>query len=265
MSERSPILLPQALVYWVKNTSLLVDHQQQLPQLEQYADDIIVGENNGQTVVARELADEHELPDGYSLRPVRELVSHWTIGQFEQTSRALQLLEWKRNHQFCSRCGHTTELQPIEHCLRCPQCHYSQYPRINPCVIVAITRGSQILLARSAQRHTSMFGLIAGFVEVGETLEQAVARETLEEVGIQLKNIQYVASQPWPFPSNLMLAFTAEYAGGELQLQDQEIAEAAFFEFDQLPTIPPKGSIAYRLIEKLNLEHQAKTAAKVDD
>lgn len=265
MNTLSPTLLPQALVYFVKNNSLLVDNQQQLPQLAQQADDIIVGESNGQTVVARELPDEHALPDGYSLRPVRELVSHWTIGQFEQTSRALQLLEWKRNHQFCSRCGHATELQPTEHCLRCPQCHYSQYPRINPCVIVGITRGSQILLARSAQRHTSMFGLIAGFVEVGETLEQAVARETLEEVGIQLKNIQYIASQPWPFPSNLMLAFTAEYAGGELQLQEQEIAEAAFFEFDQLPTIPPKGSIAYRLIEKLNLEYQAKTAAaKID-
>lgn len=261
MSELSSVLLPQVLVYWVKNNHVAVDEQQQLPQLAQHADDIIVSQINGQTVVARELADEQQLPDSYSLRPVRELVSHWTIGQFEQTSRALQLLEWKRNHQFCSRCGHAAELQPTENCLRCPQCRYSQYPRINPCVIVAITRGSQILLARSAQRHTSMFGLIAGFVEVGETLEQAVARETQEEVGIALKNIQYVASQPWPFPSNLMLAFTAEYAGGELLLQDEEIAEAAFFEFDQLPTIPPKGSIAYRLIEKLSQEHQAKTSA----
>lgn len=249
--------VPLVIAYILRNHALLVDEQLALPLLPAQPEDIVVSTTVGDQaiqanqVVARTLPDDAEIPDGYQLVPVRQLVSHWTISQFEQTSRAMQLLEWKRNHQFCSRCGHKAIQQNAnEYCMSCTACGYSQYPRINPCVIVAITKGSQILLARSTQRHTSMYGLIAGFVEVGETLEQAVARETLEEVGIQLKNIQYMASQPWPFPSNLMLAFKAEYAGGELLLQDEEIAEAAFFDFAHLPTIPPKGSIAYWLIEQ---------------
>jgi NAD+ diphosphatase len=248
--------------YILKDNALLVNEQQALPCLPMHPEDVVVSRTmvnpansnsltSPQTIVVRQLSNDAEIPAGYQLVPVRQLVSHWTVEQFEQTSRAMQLLEWKRNHQFCSRCGTRAIVHTREHCMTCTACGYSQYPRIQPCVIVAITRGSQVLLARSAQRHTSMYGLIAGFVEVGETLEQAVARETLEEVGIQLKNIQYMASQPWPFPSNLMLAFKAEYAGGELVLQDEEIAEAAFFDFDHLPTIPPKGSIAYWLIEQV--------------
>ena len=240
--------------YVFKDNALLVNSQLDLPQLPAHHDDIIVLQSDTQTVVARHfnsnIAASIEVSDDYQFMPVRDLVSHWSASQFEQTSRALQLLEWKRNHQFCSRCGHAAVQTDHENAMRCPACKYSQYPRIQPCVIVAITKGSQILLARSVRRHTSMYGLIAGFVEIGETLEQAVARETLEEVGIELKNIQYMSSQPWPFPSNLMLAFKAEYAGGELNLQRDEIADANFFDFDHLPTIPPKGSIAYWLIDQ---------------
>ena len=118
------------------------------------------------------------------------------------------------------------------------------------CVITVITRGEdEILLAKNARNtRSNMYGLIAGFVEVGETLEEAVRRETLEEVGIQVKNVQYLASQPWPFPSNLMIAFKAEYASGELCLQEEEISDAQFFKFDQLPEIPFKGSIAHAMI-----------------
>lgn len=239
------------IAYVFKDNALVVSDQLELPRLTAYADDIIVNQVDGQTFVARHLSDDFEMPEKYQLVQVRDLVSHWSTNQFEQTSRALQLLEWKRNHQFCSRCGHKAEQHGLENAMRCPACKYSQYPRIQPCVIVAITKGTQILLARSIRRHTSMYGLIAGFVEIGETLEQAVARETLEEVGITLKNIEYMASQPWPFPSNLMLAFKAEYAGGELILQRDEIADAEFFEFDNLPTIPPKGSIAYWLIDQV--------------
>ncbi|XID75474.1 NAD(+) diphosphatase [Alkanindiges sp. WGS2144] len=239
-----------AITYVLKDNALLVNDRLELPYLATHADDIAISRHGEPLVVARHLADNFEIPAGYQLVAIRQLVSHWTVQQFEQTSRALQLLEWQRNHLFCSRCGHQAQPHPYEHAMLCPVCDYSQYPRIQPCVIVAITNGEQILLARSARRHTSMYGLIAGFVEVGETLEQAVARETLEEVGIHLKNIEYLASQPWPFPSNLMLGFKAEYAGGELCLQREEIADAAFFAFDQLPTIPPHGSIAYWLIEQ---------------
>ena len=251
-------ILVLVIAYVFKDNALLVSEQLELPRLAAHPDDIIVNQVDGQTYVARHLPDDFDMPQKYQLVPVRDLVSHWTTNQFEQTSRALQLLEWKRNHQFCSRCGNKAEQQGNENAMRCPACKYSQYPRIQPCVIVAITKGPQILLARSVRRHTSMYGLIAGFVEIGETLEQAVARETLEEVGIELKNIEYMASQPWPFPSNLMLAFKAEYAGGDLVLQRDEIADANFFDFDNLPIIPPKGSIAYWLIDQVR-QGNAKT------
>ena len=131
----------------------------------------------------------------------------------------------------------------------CPACGYHQYPRVQPCVITIITKGDdELLLAKSARNKSNMYGLIAGFVEVGETLEEAVQREAFEEVGVKLKNICYMSSQPWPFPSNLMIAFHAEYDSGDIQLQLEEISDAQFFKFDQLPEIPFKGSIAHSMI-----------------
>ena len=173
-----------------------------------------------------------------------------SMPQFELISRALQLIEWQKNHRFCSHCGTPTVRHAHgEFAQICPNCNYTAYPRVNPCIIVAITKGDQILLARSHRFANGMFSVVAGFVEVGETLEQAVAREVKEEVGLEITNIRYVSSQPWPFPTNIMLGFTADYAGGELVLQEDEIAEAAFYPFDQLPLIPPKGSIAHSLIQ----------------
>ena len=136
--------------------------------------------------------------------------------------------------------------------LVCPACGYHQYPRVQPCVITIITKGDdELLLAKSAHNKSNMYGLIAGFVEVGETLEEAVQREAFEEVGVKLKNIRYMSSQPWPFPSNLMIAFHAEYDSGDIQLQLEEIADARFFKFDQLPEIPFKGSIAHSMIMQI--------------
>jgi NAD+ diphosphatase len=134
----------------------------------------------------------------------------------------------------------------------CPACSYHQYPRVQPCIITIITKGdNEVLLAKSVHNKSNMYGLIAGFVEVGETLEEAVQREAFEEVGLKLKNIRYMSSQPWPFPSNLMIAFHAEYDSGEIQLQVEEISEAQFFRFDQLPEIPFKGSIAHAMIMQI--------------
>lgn len=237
-----------SLAYIFQHQQLLVDENFQLPKVEKVASDISF--NSGDQVIARDLYIEEAVPQGYQLVPIRHLISQWSKDEFEQASRALQLLEWRRNHKFCSHCGTETQAHAAEFAMVCPACNYHQYPRVQPCVITVITRGDdEILLAKNAKNKSNMYGLIAGFVEVGETLEQAVQRETLEEVGIHVDNIQYLSSQPWPFPSNLMIAFKAEYASGELVLQEEEISDAQFFKFDQLPETPFSGSIAHAMIQ----------------
>ncbi|ETR95781.1 NAD(+) diphosphatase [Acinetobacter lactucae] len=239
-----------SLAYIFHHQQLLVDQNLQLPKVEKLASDLLF--THDEQVIARDLLAEEPIPEGLQLVPIRQLITSWSKEQFLQASRAVQLLEWRRNHKFCSHCGHPTEVHPTEYAMVCPSCRYHQYPRVNPCIITVITRGDdEILLAKSVHNKTNMYGLIAGFVEVGETLEEAVQREAFEEVGLKLKNIQYMSSQPWPFPSNLMVAFRAEYESGEIKLQEEEIADAQFFKIDQLPEIPFKGSIAYSMIMQI--------------
>ncbi|WP_336975803.1 NAD(+) diphosphatase [Acinetobacter pittii] len=239
-----------SLAYIFHHQQLLVDQNLQLPKVEKLASDLLF--THDEQVIARDLLAEEPIPEGLQLVPIRQLITSWSKEQFLQASRAVQLLEWRRNHKFCSHCGHPTEVHPTEYAMVCPSCRYHQYPRVNPCIITVITRGDdEILLAKSVHNKTNMYGLIAGFVEVGETLEEAVQREAFEEVGLKLKNIQYMSSQPWPFPSNLMVAFRAEYESGEIKLQEEEIANAQFFKIDQLPEIPFKGSIAHSMIMQI--------------
>ncbi len=239
-----------SLAYIFHHQQLLVDQNLQLPKVEKLASDLLF--THDEQVIARDLLAEEPIPEGLQLVPIRQLITSWSKEQFLQASRAVQLLEWRRNHKFCSHCGHPTEVHPTEYAMVCPSCRNHQYPRVNPCIITVITRGDdEILLAKSVHNKTNMYGLIAGFVEVGETLEEAVQREAFEEVGLKLKNIQYMSSQPWPFPSNLMVAFRAEYESGEIKLQEEEIADAQFFKIDQLPEIPFKGSIAHSMIMQI--------------
>ena len=236
-----------SLAYIFQHQKLLVDENLQLPKVEKLASDLHIHHNDH--VIARDLLEHESIPDGYQLIPIRELIQLWSTTEFLQASRAVQLLEWRRNHKFCSHCGHATEIHSKEYAMVCPACGYHQYPRVQPCVITIITKGDdELLLAKSARNKSNMYGLIAGFVEVGETLEEAVQREAFEEVGVKLKNIRYMSSQPWPFPSNLMIAFHAEYDSGDIQLQLEEISDAQFFKFDQLPEIPFKVSIAHSMI-----------------
>lgn len=255
MTERST-------AYLFHNQQLLVNEQGQLPEVETWANDLIVNTED-RVVLARDWPADHTIPEGLCWQPIRQLIPNWDLTQFMQASRAIQLLEWQRNHGFCSRCGHSTERHSTQHAMICPACQYSQYPRIQPCVITVITRGNNELLLAKGLHHKSMYSLIAGFVEVGESLEQAVQRETLEEVGIRVKNIRYMASQPWPFPSNLMLAFQAEYDSGDIVLQEDELADAQFFKFDDLPEIPFKGSIAYAMIMNV-VRHEPMPQQRVD-
>lgn len=237
----------EKIAYIYENQQLLVDHNWQLPKVSSCLADIRLDEPC--TAIARQWNENDEIPNGFQFVSLRQLIPVWDHQTFEQASRAVQLLEWKKKHRFCSQCGTKTRMHHTEHCMVCPNCHYRQYPRISPCIITIITHGdNEVLLAKSIHRKDNVYGLIAGFVEVGETLEQAVARETLEEVGVHIKNIRYLASQPWPFPSNLMLAFHAEYADGDIKIQEDEIADAQFFKQTALPEVPHAGSIAHRLI-----------------
>lgn len=202
---------------------------------------------------------------GNAFVPYRQLITQLPVALSDQLSQAIQLLRWQTDTQFCSRCAAPTiHAKRDERAMVCPVCRLRQYPRVQPCVITAITRPNpqtgemQILLAhhhRYGQQKTPsqalQYGLIAGFVEVGESLEHAVVREVAEEVNINLTDIQYVSSQPWPFPSNLMLGFRASYAGGEIIIQEDELSHADFFDLSNLPKIPSKGSIAYELIAQI--------------
>jgi NAD+ diphosphatase len=169
--------------------------------------------------------------------------------------RAVQLVEWARTHRFCGRCGTPTEPAAGERALRCPACGLAAYPRVAPAMIVLVTRGApgpdqQALLARGVNFPLPMYSCLAGFVEPGEDLEGAVVREVAEEVGIRVGNVTYRASQPWPFPHSLMIGFRAEYLDGDLILDESEIADAAWYRRDALPTIPPGISVARRLIDE---------------
>ncbi|MFV0276143.1 MAG: NAD(+) diphosphatase [Parahaliea sp.] len=167
---------------------------------------------------------------------------------FALAGRASQLLDWERDHRFCGRCGAVMEIDSAERAMRCRPCRSINYPRISPCIIVLVTRGEELLLARNANFPRSMYSTLAGFIEAGENVEQTLVREVREEVGVEVDNLRYFHSQSWPFPNQLMLGFFADYAGGEIVCDPAEIADAQWFHYRQLPQIPPSSSVAGRLI-----------------
>ena len=192
---------------------------------------------------------ETEAPPGLKFVPGRALYSRVDEEVFSVVGRSLAIAEWDTLHRFCGRCAQPTLLVPGERARRCSVCRTPFYPRISPAIIVLITRGEEMLLARNASFPDAFFSTLAGFVDVGESLEQTVAREVREEVGLEIQNLRYFGSQPWPFGRSLMVGFTAEHASGEIRVDGQEIAEAAWFTRDRLPRIPPPLSIARRLID----------------
>jgi NAD+ diphosphatase len=199
--------------------------------------------------LAAPLREDVTLPDSLELAAARGLFGRIDETLFGVAGRALAIAEWDRTHRFCGRCGTATELMPAERARRCPSCATPFYPRIAPAVIVLVHRGEEILLARNASFPRPWFSALAGFVEPGESLEEAAAREVREEVGVELTDIQYFGSQPWPFGRSLMIGFNARYAGGEIRVDGSEIAEARWFRANDLPQIPPKLSIARQLID----------------
>jgi NAD+ diphosphatase len=183
---------------------------------------------------------------------LRSLYGRLDEDLFSVAGRAVQIVEWHRTHRYCGRCGVETEDLPGERARVCPRCGLTSYPRLSPAVIVLVTRGDgdEVLLARSHHFPAGMYSILAGFVEPGESLEEAVVREIGEEAGIELSGLRYFGSQPWPYPNSLMIGFTATYAGGEIRLDEREIADAAWFGRDNLPLLPGRPSIARRMLDR---------------
>ncbi|MDG3084605.1 NAD(+) diphosphatase [Vibrio hannami] len=192
--------------------------------------------------------NESDVERSFELVSLRELL---LIEQelFLLVSKAVQYGHMTQTQRFCSKCGGRNFLNHIEIAMQCGECRSIHYPRIYPCIIVAVRKDDKILLAQHAKHKNGMYTVIAGFTEVGETLEQCVAREVIEETGINVKNIRYFASQPWAFPSSMMVGYLADYDSGSISVDKTELADAQWFSIDDMPEVAPVGTIARTLIE----------------
>lgn len=168
---------------------------------------------------------------------------------FAIAGRGRQILEFNRTHKYCGRCGAPTSQHDKESALYCANCEHFYYPRISPCIIVLVTRGEELLLARSSRFPNGMYSTLAGFVEPGETIEQAVHREVAEEVGVKIEGLRYYASQSWPFPHQLMIGFHAEHLEGEIRIDDEEIVDARWWHYTDLPLTPAAAALSGKLIQ----------------
>jgi NAD+ diphosphatase len=203
--------------------------------------------------LAAEIPAEAPLPEGMRADGLRALYPLLGDLLWGIAGRAAQILTWDRTHHYCGQCGTPTENAGHERARRCPSCGLVAYPRLSPAIIIAVVRrtpeGRQLLLARNHRFPPGRYSVVAGYVEPGESLEECAYREVLEETGVRIKEMRYFGSQPWPFPNSLMIGFTAEYDGGEIRIEESELADAGWFAADALPDLPPRMTIARQLID----------------
>lgn len=209
-----------------------------------------VGTFDGSAVLAVEVSADLALPSGLTGFDLRVATKALSAGAWSAAALASQVLHWDRTNRFCGQCGAAMEQANLrERAKRCVGCGHVVYPRVSPCTITLVHDGDRVLLTRQASWPAGRYGLVAGFVEAGETLEECVRREVMEETGVAVAEVAYQGSQPWPFPHQLMVGFFARYAGGEVALRDGELEDARWFALDALPQLPPRLSIARSLIE----------------
>ncbi len=231
--DSSGVLFPRD---WLKRLALPLLSEQGL------------GYFDGEAVFLFELDFPAEVP-GAHWQGLRQFMQEGDQDLFRLLGYAAQIGTWVSQHRFCGSCGSAMQQRTNERALYCPACGAQQYPRLSPSMIVLVTRGDELLLARSPRFAPGVYSTLAGYVEPGESVEQCVEREVREEVGVSIHMPRYIASQGWPFPHSLMLGFHAEYAGGEIVPQPEEIEDARWFAIDRLPALPARQSIARYLIE----------------
>jgi NAD+ diphosphatase len=188
--------------------------------------------------------------EGFAQVGLRALLGRTAQSLFYLAGRAHQVVEWYDTHRFCGRCGTEMEDHMSDRARECPRCRLINYPRLSPSIIVLVTKGDEMLLARNAAWPNGMYSTLAGFVEPGESIEQTVHREVYEEVGLRVGELKYFGSQSWPFPNSLMLGFHAQYESGDIVCQPEEIADAQWFRADNLPQVPPRTAISGWLIQE---------------
>lgn len=206
-----------------------------------------LGVLNGEDLWVRVLAAD-VVPAQYQWLGLRSQLEILSADEFQLAGRALQVSQWFYDHRYCGRCGKETRQDDVDRAKVCTPCELRFYPRISPCMIVLVTRGEELLLAHHQRATRVMYSTLAGFVEAGESVEECVRREIMEEVGVSVGKLEYFRSQPWPFPNQLMLGFFAEYEAGEIQIDPAEIVDAKWFRYDQLPQTPAPASVAGQLI-----------------
>lgn len=217
---------------------------QELPVIAEHG----IGHFHGDALYLLELERQVELP-GCSWQGLRQVMLHGDADLYRMLGYAAQIGTWASQNRFCGCCGSAMQRVPGERAMHCAHCHLHHYPRLSPSMIVLVTRGDEVLLARSPRFVSGVYSTLAGFVEPGESVEQCVAREVREEVGVEVCDIEYVGSQNWPFPHSLMLGFHARYAGGAIVRQEEEIEDAQWFSVHDLPLLPAQRSIARYLID----------------
>ena len=208
-----------------------------------------LGTLNGHPCYSAEVSPDTFVPGGMAFMELRSLYGILDEDIFLLAGKAIQIVNWGITNQYCGRCGHKTETLEGERATKCPSCGFTSYPRLSPVAITAVLKGDKILLSHNATFRGNMHTILAGFREPGESLEECIHREIMEEVGIKVKNIKYFGSQPWPFPHSLMIGFTAEYESGEIQVDGKEIAKADWYDSLNMPELPPKMSIAREIID----------------
>lgn len=243
-----PVLGRDVLVAQPRS-NLLIDEKQAHVLRPFLRESVHIGQWEGVDCVAWQLADEVTETGGFERVGLRAFLLSATDFDFRIAARAVQLLDWRQHHRFCGQCGQPTRSGAPDHSMVCDSCSISFYPRISPCVIVVVVNGDHCLLAHNKSWPSGWYSALAGFIEPGESVEQAMHREIYEEVGVHIHRERYIGSQAWPFPGQLMLGYLADYRDGKIRVDNIEIEHAQWWRYDALPNRPMATTLSGRLID----------------